>query len=603
MITPGQEKFLTYYHRELKYLRQGGQIFSQAHPKIARRLQLGTESPDPHTERLLESFAFMTARLSQEIDDRLPQISAVLLGILYPYLVSPVPSLSVAQFVVDPLKGKLTTGALIPKHTPLFTYAEEGVACRFRTAYPVTLWPLTVISAEFTQAESEVFLNTTQKAPWYLRVRLRADGLDFSDLDLSTLRFFIGGDRGTSFHIYDMLCAQSQIQVLTLTQGNILKELPEGSFQPVGFRMDEGLLPSTDHAHPAYQMLHEYFHFPEKYLFFDIQNLNLKDGDAFADILIGIKDTWEIDKMSISAENFKLGCTPIVNLFPKTTDPLRIDHRKFEYRLVADQRRERTTEIYSIDRVNLSQDINAPAETLIPYFSFEHGAHEQIPEIYWLSRRVSSEKRDVPGTDIYLNFVDLKFNPTLPASQIVFAQTLCTNRFLAEQVPEGGVLQVEEEFPASKIVCLMQPTPQVYSPVDGETLWRLISQLAINHLSLSTGDSAVKAVKETLRLYAGYTPRHIFTEIQALEGLKTQQTTRRLGHEAWRGFANGLHITLTVNERSCTGGSIFLLASVLRHFFALQTSVNSFVEVQLNSIQRQGEWMKWQPLHGDQIIL
>lgn len=603
MITPGQEKFLTYYHRELTYLRNAGQDFSQKYPKIARRLQLGTESPDPHMERLLESFSFLTARLSQEIDDRLPQISSALLSILYPYLVLPVPSMSIAQFMVDPAKGKLTTGALVPKHTPLFTYAEEGVACRFRTAYPVTLWPITVESAEFVQADNYVFYNTTRLAPWYLRLRLKIDGLDFSDLNMSTLRFHIAGDRGTSFHLYDMLCAQSQIQVLVSTEGNVLKALPPESFQPVGFQMDEGLLPSPEHAHPAYQMLHEYFHFPEKYLFFDIKNLDLKEGNDYADILISIGDPWEIDKMSISADNFKLGCTPIVNLFPKTTDPLRLDHRKFEYRLVADQRRERTTEIYSIDRVNLMEDSNAPSENLVPYFSFDHGAFESSPDIYWLSRRVSSEKRDVPGTDIYLSFVDLNFNAKLPATQVVFAQTLCTNRFLAEQVPEGGILQVDEEFPASKIVCLMQPTSQVYSPQDGETMWRLVSQLAINHLSISSGDVAITALKETLRLYAGYTTRQVFPEINALEGLKVHQTTRRLGDEAWRGFVNGLHITLTVNERSCTGGSIFLLASVLRNFFALQTTLNSFVEVQLNSVQRQGEWMKWKPLHGDQIIL
>src|SRR5471030_1545066 len=109
MITPGQEKFLTYYHRELSYLRNAGQDFAQQYPKIARRLQLGTESPDPHMERLLESFSFLTARLSQEIDDRLPQISAALLGVLYPQLVNPIPAMAIAHFQADVTKGTLTT--------------------------------------------------------------------------------------------------------------------------------------------------------------------------------------------------------------------------------------------------------------------------------------------------------------------------------------------------------------------------------------------------------------------------------------------------------------------------------------------------------------
>jgi type VI secretion system protein ImpG len=204
---------------------------------------------------------------------------------------------------------------------------------------------------------------------------------------------------------------------------------------------------------------------------------------------------------------------------------------------------------------------------------------------------------------VVLSFVDLDFNPKLPPQQTIFAHTLCTNRFLAEQIPSGGVLQLEDRAPVSGITCLTKPTSQIYSPSDGETLWRLISQLSVNHLSLTSGTSSVKALKETLHLYSRTTQNHNHAEIDSIESLITNQTTRRMGAEAWRGFVNGLHITMTVNERSYTGISVWLLASVLRHFFTLQVSINSFVELQLNSKQRNGEWMRWQPLRGDQIIL
>src|ERR1700733_143095 len=101
MIRGDQDPFLNYYHRELSYLRHAGGLFASKHPKIARRLELNHgESPDPHVERLLESFAFLTARLSQEIDDRLPQISAALLDVLYPQLMNPIPAMAVAQFQI-----------------------------------------------------------------------------------------------------------------------------------------------------------------------------------------------------------------------------------------------------------------------------------------------------------------------------------------------------------------------------------------------------------------------------------------------------------------------------------------------------------------------
>jgi type VI secretion system protein ImpG len=598
-----QDKFLNYYHRELSYLRNAGQIFAEQHPKIAQRLQLSdAESPDPHTERLLESFAFLSARLSQEIDDRVPQLAAALLGVLYPHLLNPVPSMAIAQFTADPTKGKLTTGFTLPSQTPVQSFSKEGVACRFRTAFPVTLWPIAVEKAEFIQPLAYQ-LDFPQRHQWYLRLTLTGQGRKFSDLDLTTLRFFIHGSEALSVLLYDILFAQTSIQAYTVSKDKSARQLPPHSLQPVGFKPSECLLPAPDYAQPAYQILHEYFHFPKKYLFFDLNNLNLKEAEESIEILIGVDDHQPLTQIDVGPENFRLGCTPIVNLFPKITDPLRLDHRKFEYRLIPDQRRERTTEIYSIDKVLAGRD-GSPEVTLYhPYYSFDHEGRTNDPTVFWLQRRVSSEHRDVPGSDLYLRFVDIEFDPRTPPSETIYAQTLCTNRFLAEQIPAGGLLELEDKAPIGKITCLTKPTPQTYAPDDGETLWRLISSLSVNHLSVSAGATSLNILKETLRLYAKTAGNFHQNEIDALVGIETTPLSRRIGHEAWRGFVGGLKITLTVNERAYTGESPFLLASVLRSFFALQASVNSFIQLHLHSVQRQGEWMSWQPVHGDQILL
>ena len=134
MSTRDADELLAYYQAELGYLRGAGLEFAHHYPKVARRLELGLdESPDPHVERLIESFAFLTARVQRAIDDEFPETAAALLGILYPHFLSPVPSLSVAEFVVDPLQGKLTTGHLLKEHTPVFATTREGLPCRFRT--------------------------------------------------------------------------------------------------------------------------------------------------------------------------------------------------------------------------------------------------------------------------------------------------------------------------------------------------------------------------------------------------------------------------------------------------------------------------------------
>ena len=84
-----------------------------------------------------------------------------------------------------------------------------------------------------------------------------------------------------------------------------------------------------------------------------------------------------------------------------------------------------------------------------------------------------------------LSFVDLDYNPSLPDAQTVYAQTLCTNRHLAEQLPISPRLQIEIAAPVLQVIGLDKPTPQIDPPLRGQTLWRLVSQLSLNHLSLN----------------------------------------------------------------------------------------------------------------------
>ena len=145
-----QEDFLRYYHGELTYLRRMGSVFAERYPKLAGRLELSpNDCADPQIERLLESFAFLTARIQRRLDGEFPEITSALLGVMYPHLVNPIPSMSIAHFAADSKQGKLSTGFEIPRHTKLFSQTEEGLNCRFRTCYPLTLWPLEVVSAGF----------------------------------------------------------------------------------------------------------------------------------------------------------------------------------------------------------------------------------------------------------------------------------------------------------------------------------------------------------------------------------------------------------------------------------------------------------------------
>ena len=92
------DDLLPYYENELTYLRRLSKEFAAKYPKIASRLQMeGEVCEDPHVERMIESFSFLTARIHKKLDDEFPQITEAMLSVLYPHFLRPVPSMSVAQ--------------------------------------------------------------------------------------------------------------------------------------------------------------------------------------------------------------------------------------------------------------------------------------------------------------------------------------------------------------------------------------------------------------------------------------------------------------------------------------------------------------------------
>ncbi len=594
------DKTLEYYTKELSYLRNAGALFAKEHPKIARRLQISeNESPDPHVERLLESFAFLTGRISQEIDNRMPEMAAAMLGILYPSLVNPIPSATILHIKADPTKGKLTAGYSIPRGTSVTALGDEDVPCRFQTAYDVTLWPFEV-SEVSVKPRLDVPLKAFDsiESKFFLHLRLQTKDVLFENINLNEIQFHIFGDRPLALSILeDVLSAPQNCIYVRSFEKEAVKI--EEALSPVGFERDELILPQSPYSLSAYGLVQEYFNFPEKFLFFKIKNLeNIKsqiDLETTAlDFYIPLRDGMGLTSKSIGPGNFLLGCAPIVNVFKRTTDPIRIDHQKTFYRLVPDQRRDRTTEVHSVLNVSGTYEGGGDFE-IKPYFSLNHGERGDSQGVFWISKVQSAEDRGLPGTDTYLSFVDLDFSPLFPPEQIAYASVLCTNRYLAEQIPVNGSFQFEDKSPTSTIKCLYKPTGQVHGPHQGETLWKMVSGLSLSHLYLSGREGALESLKETMRLYGGRLNNPHLSDLDLIKSMAINPITRRIhGPEVWRGFIEGLEVNLTVAAKPLTGSPLFLFSMVLQRFLSLLTTVNSFVELNLKSEHEIGNWMRWQ---------
>lgn len=587
------DDLLDCYQRELAYLHDQGAEFARKYPKVAGRLGLGGgESSDPHTERLIEATAFLAARVHRDLDRDLPQLAASLLDNLCPSLGQPVPSMSVAEIRLDPTQGKVTAGLKVPRHTLLSTRAGDGQTCHLRTAWETVLWPLQVVEVRVSEGR-------------LLRIRLRCDeGTDLGELELDRLRLHLHGDAGSTMPLYELLV--SGVSALAVQTGDGQRHVLDARhWREVGFADDEDVLPRPPHAPPAYALLQEYFAFPRKFQFFEIGGLRGRLGRGReCELCLTIQGATE-RLARLDARVLRTGCVPIVNLFPRTSEPVRLDGQRHEYRLVADRHREGITEVHSVLSVQVSDPAAERPQQVPPYAALDPQDPVHAAGVFWAARREASVRADLPGSDVWLSLVDPGLAPARPDAPVAWARLLCTNRRLAEQIAAGTRLRAEGLSSALQVQCLYPPTPQRDAPLAGEAMWRLVALLRLNHGSLvgTTGAGpaqGAEALRSMLRLFADDSARDL-AQIRGLRSLHARPCTARIGQDAWRGHCRGTDVQLEFDEDAYVGGSPLLLAAVLARFFALYTTLNSFVRL---TVRRRDEtWKQWAPISGHQTLL
>jgi type VI secretion system protein ImpG len=603
------DDLLSYYNAELEYLRDLGAEFARSYPKVAGRLQLDADQcEDPHVERLLEGFAFLAARVRKKLDDEFPEITEALLGLLYPHYLRPLPSMTIVQFLPGPDVGKLSTGHRIDRGARLNSRPVAGMPCSFRTAYPVTLWPIEVVSARL-DPDRVTAPGKPADAVALLQIALRCTPpTTFATLPLDELRFHLAGEGPLPFALYELLINNAcRVTIRDAATGETVI-LPEGSLRPGGLEPDEGLIPDPPRAFPGYRLLQEYFALPEKFLFVDLGGLRALRGRRFGEnieVLIFLNQPPR-GEAQVGADNFRLACAPAVNLFTTVAEPMTLSHTQYEYRVVPDIHRPLATEVHSIDSVtSLGTFLEEPVD-YAPFYSFRHDDRNAGNQPYWIASRRQSVRKDDPGTEVYLMFVDRDFNPSLPATRTITVHATCSNRDLPARLPFGGDqadLSLEAAAPVSRARCLRKPTKSLRPALRRGSHRRLISQLSLNHLSLAGTGEGLEALREVLRMNDLADTLVTRQQIQGIVGLSSRRAAGRTGRAIGNAVCLGLEVTIEFDEASYVGSGLFLLAGVLERFLGLYTTINSFSQLVARSRQREGIIKRWPPRSGERTLL
>ncbi len=611
-----RDDLLLYYERELTYIRQMAAQFAERYPKVASRLVIEADKcEDPNVERLLEGFAFLAASVHLKIDDEFPELTEAILGIVYPHFIQPIPSLSIAEFELDPSKGNLDKGLLVPAGSILYSRPVQGVPCKFRTCYDLTLYPVTATAADFATPDR---LRPALKAPeaqYAISLRLSApNDVVLGALEMDRLMLHLNGESSTIHSLYELLSARlTRILIRNPKEPRLAPvEIPISSLRPMGFEENEGILSYPGRSLLAYRLMQEYFAFPEKFFFFELTGLHAILSQGFANELeivflfsrIESEETRMKLENGINAGTFRTMAVPIVNLFPHTCEPIPMDQKKAEYPIIPDIRRMSALEIHTITEVN-SLDINQ--QTITPYepfYSVRHGQMNRKQQTFYTASRRPSGRLNDEGTDLSLALVDLSFRPVYPKIDSITVKTICTNRDLPSRLPfgnEAGDFELEISAPLKRIMALRKPTPTLRPALGKSIYWKLISHLSLNYLSIV--EQGRDALQQILTLYNFTGSPSSDKMIQGITRLASRRKFARLVSDDGIAFARGFEVDIEFDEEQYVGGGVYLFAAVLERFLANYASLNSFTQLNARSLQRKEPLRQWPPRAGQKILL
>ena len=605
-----------HYQQEMQFLRQSVAEFSQTYPEVAAELKLSAgRSSDPHIEQLLQSFAYMTGQLRNDLEKQRSQIPNQLLHGLYPNLLRSLPCMSVFKANVQADGANFVNGYTLEKGRQFIGQASQNskqtpLECRFTNCYHTPLWPLEVSKVGVQPKNQFPFAIDRADVQSVMAIEVINKGSEaIAQYPLDRLRLFISDPQHRS-QLYHLLCDRLSGLAVRVNDKVVMLGKPGGTkpgstmddvIHWLGFDDDQNVLPDDEGSQRAYRLLQEYFAFAQKFYFFEVTGLG--ESGALDEAVDKFELLFLLDQPSGSVtlhkHSFALNCFPVINLFEKSFKPVQLKQNQHEYRLLADERFYAQTEVHSIDEVR-SIGYDGKSNTVAAWLGTNA---KPTAGQYYVTRLTELLTPGERGCDTHIALYDACFTPVQPVDQTIAVKGWCNNRRVPEALRVGQQLQLVGAGPMLDADVVEMPTRFKGASLDGENNIKLLSQLSLNLNALGEGEERLELLKQLLRLYCDPLAVSHLRQVDGLTSMQTEAVVKRIGGQMWRGHCRGTVVRLDINEDAFLGSNPLLLGGVLSHFLGLYTTINHFVQLQLVSDKREGVWKQWPPRIGEQVIL
>ena len=586
------EELLPYYEKQLQEFGQQSRAFADKYPKIAQRLSLNQEQiDDPHIERLIQAFSLIAARIDKKLADSYDIFTRSLFEVMFPQYLRHFPACSVVSFEDLNKQKQLTDVHIIPKGTTLKSRSFKGVQCEFNTSAEVKLLPIQLESLSF-QTNPSAHIHLNQNATLNLKFELLNPAKNW--LKNEKLPIYLDAISNFPLQVLDHIFHKETSYSLRINHKVVAIKNP---FEVMGFDENESLLPVDQHTHHAYRLLIEYFCFPEKFSYLNL-NLDflklLKEENLSFEVQIHLKlnlnDQAIIRNYSeLNVANFKLFTSPVVNLFEKQAEPQKINHKNLEYPLMTDAHHPEFYQVYSIVEMNLIREKSNQDQVvypILPFFAMSHYHGDDIQFFYALNPTVLQNQYVETGYSI----ISKQLEPHSIKSDFVSCKLLCSNRELPHEAlgQSNNVLNLNDSTVARRALVLKRPTAPFQFEKNKNEQWRIISHLSLNTLALMKGD-AVSHIKELLELYNLPKSKENHLIIDAIKKIEFEITNKLVEAKPFPMFVRGVKVLMDVDVQVFRGHSLYIFSELISHIFNLKVQMNSFVDVFVRDLNTKQE--------------
>lgn len=590
------DQLMRYYERELANVRKSLSGFAQRFPEQAAQLQLNQNGvEDPNISRLIDGMALLTAKTEQRLDEQMPEIVQDLFSLLYPGYLQIIPSYSPLMLEPDP--EQLNENVVLPAGSELSIPVPGGDECTFRTASELAIYPFVVDSVHAEAAPFNFPVPRELKhAESVIQITLKCCDPEalFSQLQIQDFDFYVRGFEQKAGSLIELLLQQTELvsvmgasgdQQYAVSSERLMSRVADPSFQ---------WLPRYGNQFAGFEMLRDYFAYPDKGAYFRLHNLGqemmrIEDNTLVLNLFVRSLPA-EFMRM-FDASVFCLNTVPAINCFEQKGEPLSYDYSRLSVPVEATAYSGSDIEVISVEEV---REVLPDGERVLrPLYEVRYGQDKSVAQ--WQSRQRWDEK------GMRHLSLSLGMSSGSQASSMVLAMDLqCCNGRTPCLIPAGARAEslAQIDLPG-ELSLLTSPSAPQYPALDNDLNWRFIALLNGNFSTLMQTETPVRALQDILSLC---NHGSICLQAESVRDVAYVQQVAPMNISNQNIYASGTQVTITLDSETL-GGQVALFGEVLNGFYQQFCSFDRFMQINIRYFGSDTAVREYPRVHGSQLCL